>query len=102
MAASGTLDIAQVLGVSSDGAVCVVRCVEGAVYPGDTVDLLAEERGGPTGPPVRVQEILRYERPVPFIDPPHTAKILLTGPDCEILTRSFRVYTHRPPGEDPQ
>jgi hypothetical protein len=36
---------------------------------------------------VALEQILRYERPVDFVDPPHTAKVRLTGEGVGRLER---------------
>ncbi|MEU7559219.1 hypothetical protein [Streptomyces eurythermus] len=38
-------------------------------------------------PTMTLEEILRYERPVEFVDPPHNAKVRLTGEAVGMLGR---------------
>ncbi|MDN3265453.1 hypothetical protein QWJ26_37755 [Streptomyces sp. CSDS2] len=63
-------------------AVCIVRCVRGAARTGQR--FAVEPYDAPT---MTLEEILRYERPVAFVDAPHNAKVRLTGEAVGMLVR---------------
>jgi hypothetical protein len=63
-------------------AVCVVRCVGGVARVGQRFAI--EPHDTPT---VTLEEILRYGQSVGFIDPPHSAKVRLTGETVGMLVR---------------
>ncbi|MFE1314313.1 hypothetical protein [Streptomyces sp. NPDC058755] len=58
-------------------ATCIVRCVGGVVRVG--------QRFGVGPDKVTLKGILCYERPVDFVDPPHSAKVWLTGRSVGLL-----------------
>lgn len=80
------LKIEAVVSVDDEAAVCIVRCHGGVAYPQMKLNVMTDgnER-------VRVNliisAILRYERPAEILDPPHTAKIILTGEDARVVSR---------------
>lgn len=72
--------VEQVEQVSAEALVCVVRCLAGRVALGDTFDAVAVNGGKNVVVNPRVIELHRHEGvPVEFIDPPHSAKALMTG-----------------------
>ncbi|MEV7843847.1 MULTISPECIES: hypothetical protein [Streptomyces] len=65
----------------------IVRCVGGIVRVGRT---FVPDRGDETLPPglrVTLTGIERYRRSVGSFDPPHTARVTLTGPSADALVR---------------
>ncbi|MGC4999323.1 MULTISPECIES: hypothetical protein [unclassified Streptomyces] len=59
---------------SVDTAVCVVRCVGGIARVG-------QEFAGP----MILDRIVRYKEEVCFLDPPHSAKVMLSGAAVRVL-----------------
>jgi hypothetical protein len=92
MASSARIRVEHTEEATADRAVCVVRCLEGAVSPGDVFDAATSTGGEDTRVSLRVGRIWRYDRPVDLLDPPHSAKVELTGqgtlslPDVTHLT----------------
>ncbi|MEU6594291.1 hypothetical protein ABZ923_34655 [Streptomyces sp. NPDC046881] len=72
----------QVHSVADRGATamtCVVRCVGGVVRVGQRFGVGPDAGTGDDAPLVTLGGILRYGRPVDFVDPPHSAEVRLTG-----------------------
>ncbi|MFC9256302.1 hypothetical protein [Amycolatopsis thailandensis] len=64
---------------SEEKAVCVVRCLGHQVSVGDVLSTAIFEDGTSMKVDLRIVAILRYERPVGLLDPPHSAKLELAG-----------------------
>ncbi|MFC5031269.1 hypothetical protein C8250_039390 [Streptomyces sp. So13.3] len=62
-----------------DRAVCIVRCLEGVVSPGDMFDVATSTGGEDARVALYVTRIWRYGRPIDLLGPPHSAKVELTG-----------------------
>lgn len=82
MAAESTAGKVQIYSVEErvgDSAVCVVRCIGGAVRVGRqfAAASLADASGDEQH--VTLEGIYRYGLTVEFIDPPHHAKAVLSG-----------------------
>ncbi|MGW2208212.1 hypothetical protein [Streptomyces sp. NPDC001781] len=65
-----------------DTAVCVVRCVGDIVRVGQKFQEVQEFMG-----PLTLVRILRYQKDVDFVDPPHSAKVHLSGAAVSVLER---------------
>ncbi|MEU6816114.1 hypothetical protein [Streptomyces sp. NPDC046860] len=63
----------------SEAAICIVRCVGGIVRVGQNFYFSASTPGVDVHSPMRLNEIIRYEKPVDFMDPPHSAKVYISG-----------------------
>ncbi|MFI1365784.1 hypothetical protein [Streptomyces griseochromogenes] len=78
----------------AQAATCIVRCVGGVVRVGQRfgVGSADDTKGGGTeggSPLIALAWILRYERPVDFVDPPHSAKVRLTGEGVGLLEKGI-------------
>ena len=83
----GSLQIYEVESADDLGGVCLVRCIGGVVHTGQ-VFLLRDADGGPTPESgVTLTRIERYGRSVDVLDPPHTARLTLTGRGVPALGR---------------
>jgi hypothetical protein len=85
------LQIYSVEDVSSQSATCIVRCVGGIVSPGQrfTVHLESEDSGKCFQ--VVLDWINRYGHLVEFVDPPHDAKVRLTGDGAPLLREGLTI-----------
>ncbi|MFE2381677.1 hypothetical protein [Streptomyces misionensis] len=87
---------------SATTAVCIVRCVEGIARAEQTFEIEFAAGQGHSQQHLRLDWILRYEKPAGFLEPPHNGKVHLTGEGIEDLTRGTiirRVDIESDPGE---
>ena len=80
----------QIYSVEEEGAasvVCVVRCVGGVVHWGQEFRSLAFDKPVQHRPVIIVDWIRRYERSIELLDPPHNAKVRLTGEGVQQLKK---------------
>ncbi|MFJ9813704.1 hypothetical protein ACIRU3_00285 [Streptomyces sp. NPDC101151] len=85
--ADATLQIYSVQERDATTATCIVRCVGGVVRVGQRFGI-GPDRGTQEGAPLMTLEgILRYQRPVDCVDPPHSAKVRLTGEGVALLEK---------------
>ncbi|MFF7971889.1 hypothetical protein [Streptomyces sp. NPDC007905] len=68
-------------------ATCIVRCVSGVVRVGQRFGVGPDGGRGDGAPVVALGGILKYERPLDFVDPPHSAKVHLTGEGVALLEK---------------
>ncbi|MET8580702.1 hypothetical protein ABZX39_07390 [Streptomyces collinus] len=66
-------------------AVCLVRAVGGVARAGQKFDFLPAGSGDASR--VTLDWILRYERQVDLLDPPHGAKVQLSGVGIDALAK---------------
>ncbi len=81
-------DKLQVYEVVSSGAtdvICIVRCVGGIVRVGATFTL--DSASASPNTPLRLDTITRYGQDVDLVDPPHSAKVRLTGSSIPHLVK---------------
>ncbi|MDQ1048250.1 hypothetical protein QFZ76_006486 [Streptomyces sp. V4I2] len=64
-------------GVSS--ATCIIRCIGGVVHTGEHFSIESDTPPNAAMAPIILDWINRYEQLVDFIDPPHSAKVQLSG-----------------------
>lgn len=85
---SCTLQVYEVEYGDDHGGVCVVRCLSGVVRTGQLFLSPTTATPGPA-PAVTLTatRIECYGREVPFLDPPHTARVTLSGGPITGLTR---------------
>ncbi|MDT0345992.1 hypothetical protein [Streptomyces litchfieldiae] len=83
------LSVDHVVSADGDSVVCVVRSLSGAAAPGISLTVA----GADPGAVLRLDWIKRYERLVDLLDPPHNAKIALTGPAAAAVTAGARLVT---------
>jgi hypothetical protein len=81
MTAAVRVGIENVEQLSDQVAVCVVRCLGGSVSAGDIFGIAVTEDGIHNSVELRVTTIWRYGRTVDLLDPPHSARLELTGAD---------------------
>ncbi|MFJ5304862.1 hypothetical protein [Streptomyces sp. NPDC088350] len=79
MSSNARISIEGIEEAAVDRALCVVRCVEGVVSPGDMFDTATSADGANGRVALLVTRIWRYGRPVELLDPPHSAKVELAG-----------------------
>ena len=79
MVTEARIGIESVERISDDSVLCVVRCLAGSVSPGDVFRNAVLDDGAVTAIDLRVDQIWRYGRMVDLLDPPHAAKIELSG-----------------------
>ncbi|MGW3459871.1 hypothetical protein ACWDE9_09865 [Streptomyces olivaceoviridis] len=73
-------------------ATCVARCVGGVVRIGQRFGVGLDDRTRDDAPLVTLEGILRYGRPVDFVDPPHSALVRLTG-DAVVMMAPGHIVT---------
>ncbi|USQ83237.1 immunity 50 family protein [Streptomyces phaeoluteigriseus] len=95
--ASGKLQIYSVEEEDPKGATCIVRCVGGRVRAGQRFEVDRDVDATADTPPLMLDWINRYERPVDFIGPPHSAKVHLSGEGVATLTRGCILSSVSPP-----
>jgi len=74
-------------GTTDRDRVFIVRCVGGIVRVGRTFVPDRSDETLPTDLRVTLTGIERYRRSVGSFDPPHTARVTLTGPSADALVR---------------
>lgn len=80
MAGSGLLRVERVEYLSDAEAVCIARCLSGAVGVGDAVRVVGPESEDISGVgALIITGLWRYERSVDLVDPPHIAKVKIGG-----------------------
>ncbi|KOU40107.1 hypothetical protein [Streptomyces sp. WM6378] len=85
MAADNRLQIYSVEESSGDFAVCIARCVGGVVRTGQNFAMETASEPVDFEHGVTLTAIDRYGRSVDFFDPPHAAKVYLSGPGASVL-----------------
>ncbi|MEU1867088.1 hypothetical protein [Streptomyces gardneri] len=63
---------------NTHGGVCIVRCIGGIARVGQMF-LVEGEESGRSGSRFTLDQIDRYNRQVDFFDPPHNARVHLSG-----------------------
>ncbi|TQE24200.1 hypothetical protein Sipo8835_33635 [Streptomyces ipomoeae] len=89
----GELQIYSVEEREDAAAICIVRCVGGIVRAGQKFH--TETPGDTTrdSPSINLDWINRHERMMDFIDPPHSAKVHLSGQGVSALKRGVILYS---------
>ncbi|MFH9615837.1 hypothetical protein [Streptomyces pratensis] len=82
-----TLQIYEVEYGDDHGGVCVVRCLSGVVRTGQLFLSPTATLGPAPAATLTTTKIECYGREVPFLDPPHTARVTLSGGPVTGLTR---------------
>lgn len=85
MAADARISVEGIEQMTANSAACPVRCLEGTVSLGDVFDTAVFTDGHLGSVSLRVAGLWRYGRPTDLLDPPHTAKLELTGRDALAL-----------------
>ncbi|MFE0771737.1 hypothetical protein [Streptomyces sp. NPDC058861] len=78
MPETSKLQIYSVEQDSADGSICVVRCIGGVARVGQIFVAQGEESDRPSQR-YTLERIDRYNRRVEFFDPPHNARVHLSG-----------------------
>ncbi|WP_225804092.1 hypothetical protein [Streptomyces sp. NK15101] len=84
-------------GDDADGGICIVRCVAGVARVGQVFVL---ERDQDTAEPegaLTLEDIDKYRRSLEFIDPPHSAAVLLSGGPLDRLREGDVLVSHPAP-----
>lgn len=82
---------------TSNSAVCIVRCLEGTVSPGDVFDAARSADGQFHEISLRVTGIWRNEKkPTDLLDPPHIAKLALSGSGAPALPGFTHLISMKP------
>ncbi|MGW2815292.1 hypothetical protein [Streptomyces sp. NPDC001415] len=81
----GKLHIYSVEQAGGRSAVCIARCVGGVVRTGQNFVMEVASEHGDVEHGVTLTAIDRYGRSVDFFDPPHAAKVHLSGPGASVL-----------------
>ncbi|MFE8946783.1 hypothetical protein [Streptomyces sp. NPDC007856] len=76
-------------------AVCVVRCVGGIARTGQQFSSSAVVDANVHEGYMRLDWILRYEKPADFLEPPHNAKVHLSGKGIDELKRRVILISHQ-------
>ncbi|WP_330459536.1 hypothetical protein OIB37_23295 [Streptomyces sp. NBC_00820] len=84
--ADARLQIHSVAERGTSSATCVVRCVSGVVRVGQRFGVGPDGGTRDDAPLVTLEGIVRI-RPVDFVDPPHSAKVRVTGEAVALLER---------------
>lgn len=80
----------QIYSVEEKGtttAVCIVRCVGGVARTGQHFAYPEDVGGSGSRSPMTLDWILRYEEPADCLEPPHNAKVQLSGDGIDELRR---------------
>jgi hypothetical protein len=75
VAGSIRLEIHEILAGTDDRIRCVVRCLEGTLTGGETLDTAVMADGSRVPVDLTVEGMERYGRPVDLLDPPHGAML---------------------------
>ncbi|WP_251067317.1 hypothetical protein [Streptomyces sp. ISL-36] len=78
MPVNSRLQIYSIEFEDSDGGVCIVRCIGGIARVGQ-IFVAEEETLEQSVPQLTLNQIERYNRQVEFFDPPHNARVHLSG-----------------------
>ncbi|MFI9749406.1 hypothetical protein [Streptomyces collinus] len=84
---AGKLQIYEVEESTATAVTCVVRCVAGVVRTGQHFSIDSDTGSKMIAAPLILDWINRYERLVDFIDPPHSAKVHMSGEVVGTLER---------------
>ncbi|MEU6471938.1 hypothetical protein ABZ927_04015 [Streptomyces massasporeus] len=89
----GKLQIHAVEEAGALSATCIVRCVGGLVRPGQRFTV--EPADGTSGESFRVELdwIDRYGHRVEFVDPPHNARVHLSGGGVSHLRKGLTIIS---------
>jgi hypothetical protein len=79
MAVSTRVVIERLENATGSRATCIMRCLEGSVSPGSSFDTATSPGGIASPATVRVAAIWRYGRQADLLDPPHSAKLEISG-----------------------
>jgi len=85
--AVGKLQIYSVEKRETAAATCIIRCVGGAPRTGQQFVVESESDSAGAASSFTLDWINRYERMMDFIDPPHTARVHLSGEAVAVLER---------------
>ncbi|MFD0072832.1 hypothetical protein ACFVIY_10375 [Streptomyces sp. NPDC127166] len=93
------LRIHEVVGAGdgADGGICVIRCIEGIAGVGQ---VFVPERDRDTVDPevtLTLEVIEKFRRSLEFVDPPHSAAVLLSGGPLEVLREGDVLVSHPTP-----
>ncbi|GHC48485.1 hypothetical protein RFN57_39365 [Streptomyces violaceochromogenes] len=86
---AGKLQIYEVEESTTTTVTCIVRCVAGVVRTGQHFSIDSDTGSNMVGSPLILDWINRYERLVDFIDPPHSAKVHMSGEVVGTLERGM-------------
>ncbi|MFF0475120.1 hypothetical protein [Streptomyces sp. NPDC004284] len=84
-------------GEAADGGICVIRCIGGTARVGQVFVL---ERDQDTVAPEStfvLDRIEKYRQPLEFLDPPHSAAVLLSGGPLDRLQEGDVLVSHPAP-----
>ncbi|MFI2629297.1 hypothetical protein ACH5A2_02715 [Streptomyces collinus] len=84
---AGKLQIYEVEESTATAVTCIVRCVAGVVRTGQHFSIDSDTGSNMIAAPLILDWINRYERLVDFIDPPHSAKVHMSGEVAGTLER---------------
>jgi len=76
-------------------AVCVVRCVGGIARTGQQFSSSSVVDANAHQDYMTLDWIRRYEKPADFLEPPHNAKIHLSGKGIDELKRGVILVSHQ-------
>lgn len=81
------LQVYEVEETSDHGGTCVVRCISGVARLGQVFTPAPGGHDAPAGLHLTLTRIERYRNDVEFFDPPHTARVELSGGSVASLSR---------------
>lgn len=90
---AGELQIYSVEERENAAATCIVRCVGGIVRTGQKFRMEATGDATDDSSLMSLDWINRYEKLIEFIDPPHSAKVHLSGQGVSLLERGVILYS---------
>jgi hypothetical protein len=79
MATDVELGVESIDVMNQDRMTCVVRCLAGVVVPGQMLSSVITENGELVPVSVKIIRIWRFDHVVDILDPPHVARIELSG-----------------------
>ncbi len=96
----GKLQIYSVESIGPANATCIVRCVGGIARTGRRFNVNTVAHSSEAIAPLVLEEINRYGRTVDFVDPPHNAKVLLSGKGVSALARGVILVSEDPESDN--
>ena len=92
----GKLQIYAVEEADSVSATCIVRCVGGVVRAGQRFTVASASEPSDERFSIALDWIDRYGRRVDYVDPPHNARVHLSGGGIPLLEKGLTIISVEP------
>lgn len=83
----GRLQIYEVEARNSNSATCIVRCIGGIPRVGQKFTAESITDSSTATSSITLDSIIRYNKEMTFIDPPHNARVHLSGEGVVVLEK---------------